>query len=94
VRLFLDTSVLLSASCSANGASRFVLTAAADQGWELVAGGGPLAGSSFERRSHGSPTTLIRIPTRLREVLRATVSRFVIACARERRIRGASPCSL
>ena len=36
MRLFLDTSVLLSASGSAKGASRFVVTEAAAQGWDLV----------------------------------------------------------
>ena len=36
MRLFLDTSVLLAASGSARGASRFVLTEAKAQGWELV----------------------------------------------------------
>lgn len=36
MRLFLDTSVLLAASGSARGASRFVLVEAASQGWELV----------------------------------------------------------
>jgi len=36
VRLFLDTSVLLSASGSAKGASRFILAEAVEQGWDLV----------------------------------------------------------
>jgi len=36
VRLFLDTSVLLAASGSGKGASRFVVTEAAARGWELV----------------------------------------------------------
>jgi hypothetical protein len=36
VRLFLDTSVLLAASGSGKGASRFVVTEAAAHGWELV----------------------------------------------------------
>jgi len=36
VRLFLDTSVLLAASGSAQGAARFVVTEAAAHGWELV----------------------------------------------------------
>jgi hypothetical protein len=36
VRLFLDTSVLLAAAGSAGGASRFVVTGAAAQGWALV----------------------------------------------------------
>jgi hypothetical protein len=36
VRLFLDTSVLLAASGSGEGASRFVVTEAAAHGWELV----------------------------------------------------------
>ena len=36
MRLFLDTSVLLSASGSANGASRFIVAEAAAHGWELV----------------------------------------------------------
>lgn len=36
MRLFLDTSVLLAAAGSARGASRFVITQAATQGWELV----------------------------------------------------------
>lgn len=36
MRLFLDTSVLLAASGSANGASRFLIVKAAVHGWELV----------------------------------------------------------
>jgi predicted nucleic acid-binding protein len=36
VRLFLDTSVLLAASGSAKGASRFLITQAMAYGWELV----------------------------------------------------------
>ena len=36
MRLFLDTSVLLSASGSAKGASRFILAEAVAQGWDLV----------------------------------------------------------
>jgi predicted nucleic acid-binding protein len=36
VRLFFDTSVLLAASGSGRGASRFVITQAAAHGWELV----------------------------------------------------------
>ena len=36
MRLFLDTSVLLAAAGSAQGASRFLIVAAADYGWELV----------------------------------------------------------
>jgi predicted nucleic acid-binding protein len=36
VRLFLDTSVLLAASASAKGASRYLITAASGQDWELV----------------------------------------------------------
>ena len=36
MRLFLDTSVLLSASGSAKGASRFILAEAVEQGWDLV----------------------------------------------------------
>jgi predicted nucleic acid-binding protein len=36
VRLFLDTSVLLAASGSARGASRFVIAEALPHGWELV----------------------------------------------------------
>jgi len=36
VRLFLDTSVLVAAAGSARGASRFLVTTAAAQGWELV----------------------------------------------------------
>ncbi len=36
MRLFLDTSVLLAAAGSRGGASRFVITKAADQGWSLV----------------------------------------------------------
>lgn len=36
VRVFLDTSVLLSASASAKGASRFVLEEAGKQSWELI----------------------------------------------------------
>ncbi len=36
MRLFLDTSVLLAASGSGKGASRFVVTEAAARGWELV----------------------------------------------------------
>ena len=36
MRLFLDTSVLLAAAGSRNGASRFVVTQAAAQGWDLV----------------------------------------------------------
>ncbi|QYM77621.1 PIN domain-containing protein [Horticoccus luteus] len=36
MRLFLDTSVLFAAAGSARGASRFVITQAATQGWELV----------------------------------------------------------
>ena len=36
MRLFLDTSVLLAASGSAKGASRFLIIEAAAQGWELV----------------------------------------------------------
>ena len=36
MRLFLDTSVLLSASGSAKGASRFIVAEAVAQGWDLV----------------------------------------------------------
>jgi len=36
VRLFLDTSVLLAASGSARGASRFLITEAPAHGWKLV----------------------------------------------------------
>ena len=36
MRLFLDSSVLLAASGSAKGASRFLITEAAARGWELV----------------------------------------------------------
>ncbi len=36
MRLFLDTSVLLSASGSAKGASRFIVTDAVAQGWDLI----------------------------------------------------------
>ena len=36
MRLFLDTSVLVAAAGSAGGASRFLVTAAGAQGWELV----------------------------------------------------------
>lgn len=36
MRLFLDTSVLLAAAGSADGASRFVISAAPGQGWALV----------------------------------------------------------
>ena len=36
MRLFLDTSVLLAASGSGRGASRFLITEAAAYGWELV----------------------------------------------------------
>jgi hypothetical protein len=36
VRLFLDTSVLLAAAGSGRGASRFLITEAATQGWVLV----------------------------------------------------------
>lgn len=36
MRLFLDTSVLLAASGSGRGASRFVVTEASAHGWELV----------------------------------------------------------
>jgi len=36
VRLFLDTSVLLAASGSARGASRFLITEATAHGWELL----------------------------------------------------------
>ncbi len=36
MRLFLDTSVLLAATGSAGGASRFVLDEAAAHGWKLV----------------------------------------------------------
>ena len=36
MRLFLDTSVLLSASGSAKGASRFILAEAVAEGWDLV----------------------------------------------------------
>jgi predicted nucleic acid-binding protein len=36
VRIFLDTSVLLAASGSSNGASRFLLQKADELGWELV----------------------------------------------------------
>jgi predicted nucleic acid-binding protein len=36
VRLFLDTSVLLAASGSAKGASRFLIAEAGARGWELV----------------------------------------------------------
>ena len=36
MRLFLDTSVLLSASGSAEGASRFIVAEAVAQGWDLV----------------------------------------------------------
>lgn len=36
MRLFLDTSVLLAASGSSKGASRFLIAEAAAHGWELV----------------------------------------------------------
>jgi predicted nucleic acid-binding protein len=36
MRLFLDTSVLLAASGSSKGASRFLITEAAVHGWELI----------------------------------------------------------
>lgn len=36
MRLFLDSSVLLSAAGSADGASRYIVTEAATHGWELV----------------------------------------------------------
>jgi hypothetical protein len=36
VRLFLDTSVLLAASGSGKGASRFLIVEAATRGWELI----------------------------------------------------------
>jgi len=36
VRLFLDTSVLLAASGSAGGASRFLIDSAAFNGWKLI----------------------------------------------------------
>ncbi len=36
MRLFLDTSVLLAASGSAKGASRYLITEATAYGWELV----------------------------------------------------------
>lgn len=36
MRLFLDTSVLLAAAGSVQGASRYLITAAATHGWELV----------------------------------------------------------
>ena len=36
MRLFLDTSVLLSASGSAKGAARFLIVEAAAHGWELI----------------------------------------------------------
>ena len=36
MRLFLDSSVLLAAAGSAKGASRFLVTEAAAQGWQLV----------------------------------------------------------
>ena len=36
MRLFLDSSVLLAAEGSAKGASRFLVTRAAAQGWQLV----------------------------------------------------------
>jgi predicted nucleic acid-binding protein len=36
VRLFLDTSVLLAASGSGKGASRYIVAEAATRGWELV----------------------------------------------------------
>jgi len=36
MRLFLDTSVLLAASGSSKGASRFLITEAAAHGWELI----------------------------------------------------------
>ena len=36
MRLFLDSSVLLAAAGSAKGASRFLVTGAAAQGWQLV----------------------------------------------------------
>ncbi|MDI1320971.1 MAG: PIN domain-containing protein [bacterium] len=36
MRLFLDSSVLLAAAGSAKGASRFLVTRAAAQGWQLV----------------------------------------------------------
>jgi predicted nucleic acid-binding protein len=36
MRIFLDTSVLLAASGSSKGASRFLITEAAAHGWELV----------------------------------------------------------
>lgn len=37
MRIFLDTSVLLAACRSQSGASRAIIEAAADQGWELTA---------------------------------------------------------
>jgi predicted nucleic acid-binding protein len=37
VRVFLDTSVLLAACRSANGASRAIIETASDQGWKLLA---------------------------------------------------------
>ncbi len=37
MRVFLDTSVLLAACRSANGASRAIIETAADQGWKLLA---------------------------------------------------------
>jgi predicted nucleic acid-binding protein len=37
VRVFLDTSVLLAACRSANGASRSIIETASDQGWKLLA---------------------------------------------------------
>jgi hypothetical protein len=39
VRLFFDTSVLLAASGSAKGASRFLITEAVINGWELISSG-------------------------------------------------------
>lgn len=36
MRLFLDTSVLLAAAGSAKGASRFLISEAANRGWDLV----------------------------------------------------------
>jgi predicted nucleic acid-binding protein len=36
MRLFLDSSVLLAASGSANGASRLLITEAEDQNWDLM----------------------------------------------------------
>ena len=37
MRVFLDTSVLLAACRSANGASRAIIETASDQGWKLLA---------------------------------------------------------